>query len=149
MSIQEKLNQRTFKNSYQKLALNLIYTSGNLQSFLKTGFKRENLTIQQYNILRILRGCLPNPLSTLQIRERMMDKMSDTSRIVDRMVLKELVTKNINNIDNRLVDVAITNKGLEKLELLDNTEDHIAEFFSAVSPEEAELISAMLDKLHK
>lgn len=148
MSIEEKINQRQFKSSYHKLALNLIYTAGSLQAFLKAGFKKEDLTLQQYNILRILRGSLPEPLSTLQIRARMMDKMSDTSRIVDRLVLKGLVTKSINTIDNRLVDVVITPEGLKKLALLDKTEDRIAEFFSAVSTEEAENISFLLDKLH-
>ncbi|WP_300602000.1 MarR family transcriptional regulator [Niabella sp.] len=148
MSIEEKINQRQFKSSYHKLALNLIYTSSSLQSFLKAGFKKEDLTVQQYNILRILRGSFPQPLSTLQIRERMIDRMSDTSRIVDRLVLKQLVTKCTNNVDNRLVDVVITRNGLDKLALLDETEDRIATFFNNVSKEEAELISSMLDKLH-
>ncbi|MCF3110608.1 MarR family transcriptional regulator [Niabella sp. CC-SYL272] len=148
MSIEEKISQRQFKNSYHKLALNLIYTSSSLQYFLKAGFKKEGLTVQQYNILRILRGSFPKPLSTLQIRERMIDKMSDTSRIVDRLVLKGLVTKCTNHIDNRLVDVVITPEGLDKLALLDETEDRIATFFHNVSTEEAEQISAMLDKLH-
>ncbi|MBO9591257.1 MAG: MarR family transcriptional regulator [Niabella sp.] len=148
MSIEEKINQRQFKSSYHKLALNLIYTSSSLQYFLKAGFKKEDLTVQQYNILRILRGSFPKPLSTLQIRERMIDKMSDTSRIVDRLVLKQLVTKCTNNIDNRLVDVVITQEGLDKLALLDETEDRIATFFHNVSKEEAEQISSMLDKLH-
>ncbi|HEX7755670.1 MAG TPA: MarR family transcriptional regulator [Niabella sp.] len=148
MSIQEKLNQRHFKSSYHKLALNLLFTSTYLESFLKQHFKKEDLTIQQYNILRILRGSFPKPLSTLQIRERMTDRMSDTSRIVDRMVTKELVTKNINVADNRLVDVVITDKGLEKLATLDGIEDRIAELFNAISPDEAEETSQILDKLH-
>ncbi|WP_090391977.1 MarR family winged helix-turn-helix transcriptional regulator [Niabella drilacis] len=148
MSIEEKINQRQFRSSYHKLALNLIYTASNLQAFLKAGFKKEDLTVQQYNILRILRGNYPDPLSTLQIRTRMMDKMSDTSRIVDRLVLKSLVTKCTNSVDNRLVDIIITPQGLEKLALLDKTEDRIAEFFSQVTTEEAENISLMLDKLH-
>ncbi|ANH83148.1 transcriptional regulator [Niabella ginsenosidivorans] len=148
MSIQEKLNQRQFKNSYHKLALNLLVTSNYLESFLKGTFKKENITIQQYNILRILRGSFPKPLSTLQIRERMTDRMSDTSRIVDRMVTKGLVTKNINVSDNRLVDVVITDKGLEKLAALDGIEDRITELFSTISPQEAEATNVLLAKLH-
>ncbi|MBZ4189313.1 MarR family winged helix-turn-helix transcriptional regulator [Niabella beijingensis] len=149
MSIEEKINQRQFKSSYHRLALNLIYTTSSLQAFLKEGFKKEDVTVQQYNILRILRGSYPKPLSTLQIRARMMDKMSDTSRIVDRLVLKKMVTKSINHIDHRLVDVVITQEGLEKLALLDQTDDNIAAFFGTVSTEEAEKISKMLDKLHR
>lgn len=149
MSIQKKINQGNFKNSYHRLTVNLLYTTSNLQGFLKAHFKKEGITPQQYNILRILRGSFPKPLSTLQIRERMMDKMSDTSRIVDRMVLKDLVTKSVNLVDNRLVDVIISGNGLDKLSALDETEELLAGFFSAIKPDEADAISGMLDKIHE
>ncbi|MFV0607047.1 MAG: MarR family winged helix-turn-helix transcriptional regulator [Niabella sp.] len=119
-----------------------------MESFLKDLYKREDLTLQQYNILRILRGSKPQPLSTMQIRERMMDKMSDTSRIVDRLLLKKLVTKKVSADDQRLVEVRITEKGITLLKKLDNVEDEIAKFLGNLSDKEAGKISDLLDKIH-
>ncbi|HEY0039943.1 MAG TPA: MarR family transcriptional regulator, partial [Flavisolibacter sp.] len=91
--------------------INLLFTYGWAIEKIKDFVAKEDITHQQYNILRILRGAHPKPLSTLQIRERMLDKMSDTSRIVDRLVLKDLVEKRTCSKDKRLVDVTITEKG--------------------------------------
>ena len=88
---------------------------------MKSVFDKEDITGQQYNILRILRGA-GKPISTLQIRERMLDKMSDTSRIVDRLVLKGLVQKTTCKNDKRLVDVNISPKGKKLLEKIDRYE---------------------------
>ena len=149
MTIEDGIKQRQFKHSYHKLAINLMYTTNLLESHLKEFFKKEEITLQQYNILRILRGSKPHPLSTMQIRERMMDKMSDTSRIVDRLLLKKLVTKKISPDDNRLVEVRISEKGLKLLSKLDNIEDEIANFLGKLSDHEAEEVSNLLDKIHQ
>lgn len=148
MTIEEGIKQIRFKHNYHKLAINLMYTTNLMESFLKDLYKREDLTLQQYNILRILRGSKPQPLSTMQIRERMMDKMSDTSRIVDRLLLKKLVTKKVSADDQRLVEVRITEKGITLLKKLDNVEDEIAKFLGNLSDKEAGKISDLLDKIH-
>lgn len=148
MTIEKQIMQRKFKTAYHKLAVNLMYTTNKLEAFLKDIFKEEGITLQQYNILRILRGSKPNPLSTLQIRERMMDKMSDTSRIVDRLVIKKLVSKKTCPNDNRLVDVRITEKGLTLLKKFDDVEDKIEIFLGNVTQKEADQISNFLDKIH-
>src|SRR4249920_1269440 len=121
MGIAEDISQSRFRNDYQKAIINFIYTYNWLNEKMKVFFDREKITGQQFNILRILRGA-GKPLSTLQIRQRMLDKMSDTSRIVDRLVLKGLVKKNICANDKRLVDVVITDKGKKLLEKLDQHE---------------------------
>ncbi len=148
MTIEEEIKQSKFVSSYQKLAFNIIHSSRWLENFLKKRFSEHDLTMQQYNILRILRGSQPNPLSTLQIRERMIDKMSDTSRIVDRLILKKLVTKKVSKTDSRLVEVRITEKGLELLAQLDDTDDKIALYLANLTEEEAALVSNLLDKMH-
>lgn len=148
MTIEEEIKQSKFVSSYQKLAFNIIHSSRWLENFLKKRFSEHDLTMQQYNILRILRGSQPNPLSTLQIRERMIDKMSDTSRIVDRLILKKLVTKKISKTDSRLVEVRITEKGLELLTQLDDTDDKIALYLANLTEDEAALVSNLLDKMH-
>ena len=114
---------------------------------MRDRFAKEGLTPQQFNVLRILRGSHPQPLSTLQIRERMLDKMSDTSRIVDRLVLKKLVAKCTCEQDKRLVDVSITEAGLCLLKKMDAEEHQSDDIMQALSEEEAELLSNLLDKV--
>ena len=99
MSLEQEINQPKFRNEKQKAVINIIYTYNWINQQIKEYLESEDLTQQQYNILRILRGSAPDPLSTLQIRERMLDKMSDTSRIVDRLVLKGLVSKKASKAD--------------------------------------------------
>jgi DNA-binding MarR family transcriptional regulator len=107
---------------------------------------QEDITQQQYNILRILRGS-EVPLSTLQIRERMLDKMSDTSRIVDRLIVKCLVQKTACKSDKRLVDITLTEKGLQLVNKLDQYNDQIDAILNGVSEEDAKTINQILDKL--
>lgn len=96
-----------------------MYTYNCFKEDMKNFFKPYGITSQQFNVLRILRGSYPNPYSTSQVRERMLDKMSDASRIVDRLVKKGLVNRTITKADKRLVDVVITEGGLELLEKID------------------------------
>lgn len=147
MGIEKEIHQQTFRNNRQKALLNLLYTYGWAIEKIKTFLSQEDITHQQYNILRILRGAHPQPLSTLQIRERMLDKMSDTSRIVDRLVLKDLVKKTTCSKDKRLVDVVITEKGQEILQKLDAQADPMDQILGSLSNEEAETLSHLLDKL--
>ena len=147
MGIEKEIHQQTFRNGRQKALINLLYTYGWAIERIKGFLAKEDITHQQYNILRILRGAHPQPLSTLQIRERMLDKMSDTSRIVDRLVLKGLVQKSPCSKDKRLVDVVITEKGQKMLRKLDAETDHITEIMGKLSPSDAEMLSLLLDKL--
>ena len=118
MGIEQDINQTSFRNEHQKAAINIIYTFNWMNEKMKAMFDKEEITPQQFNILRILRGA-GKPISTLQIRQRMLDKMSDTSRIVDRLLNKGLVKKNTCTVDKRLVDVSITDKGRKLLERMD------------------------------
>ena len=102
MSIDKDINQTKFRNEKQKVIINIIYTSNWINEKIKTVLDKEDITSQQFNILRILRGA-HKPISTLQIRQRMIDKMSDTSRIVDRLVVKKLVKKIVCISDKRKV----------------------------------------------
>lgn len=149
MGLAEEIKQTHFKNNYQKAGINLIYTSTWFSEQIKLFLSKEDLTSQQFNVLRILRGSLPQPLSTLQIRERMLDKMSDTSRIVDRLVKKGLVCKGTCKEDKRLVDVTIVDEGLAVLKVIDAKEHEMYDFMNNISPEEAEILSTILDKIRK
>lgn len=147
MGIDKDIQQYNFKSSRQKAMINLLYSYGWVLERIKDFLSKEGITHQQFNILRILRGSLPHPLSTLQIRERMLDRMSDTSRIVDRLVAKELVKKTTCEKDKRLVDVTITDKGLELLTRLDAKEDVAQGIMGHFTENDAEMLSNLLDKL--
>jgi MarR family transcriptional regulator, 2-MHQ and catechol-resistance regulon repressor len=147
MGIDQDINQSKFRNEYQKAGINLLFTYGWLMERTKEIFATEDITPQQFNILRILRGSFPQPLSTLQIRERMLDKMSDTSRIVDRLIAKGLVKKGVCKADRRLVDVMISDKGKKLLERLDKKQDDLDNIIGNLSVKEAETLSELLDKI--
>lgn len=146
MGIEKEIAQRNFRNEYHKTAVNLIYTFHWLNERMNVIFEKHDITSQQFNILRILRGA-NKPLSTLQIRQLMLDKMSDTSRIVDRLLKKELVHKTTSCIDKRLVDVSITPKGMQLLEQLDTQQKEMDAIFKGLNEEEAQMLSNLLDKL--
>ena len=147
MGIDKDINQVKFRNEYQKASINLIYTFGWMTGKSKAILAAEDITSQQFNILRILRGSYPQPLSTLQIRERMLDKMSDSSRIVDRLIAKGLVKKGSCKEDRRLVDVMISEKGKKILERLDARQDDMDNIIGNLTKKEAALLSDLLDKI--
>jgi DNA-binding MarR family transcriptional regulator len=148
MGIEKDIQQTNFRNEFQKMGINIIYTANWLNEKMGQILSTEDITQQQYNILRILRGS-DVPLSTLKIRERMLDKMSDTSRIVDRLVVKGLVEKTACVKDKRLVDITVTKKGLQLLEKLDALNVHIDSILKGVSEKEANTINEILDKLRE
>ena len=146
MSIDKDINQSKFKSEHQKVLINIIYTSNWLNEKVKGILDREDITQQQFNILRILRGA-GTPLSTLQIRQRMLDKMSDTSRIVDRLIAKSLVKKNTCENDKRMVDVYITAKGKKLLEKIDASEDEMNAIAGSLTDADAKALNKLLDKM--
>ena len=146
MGIEKDIQQVNFRNEFQKMGINLLFTANWLNERIGRVLATEDITQQQYNILRILRGS-DSPLSTLQIRERMLDKMSDTSRIVDRLIVKELVQKAACKADKRLVDITLTEKGLLLIQKLDQFNDQIDAILKSVTENEAATLNQILDKL--
>ena len=146
MGIEKDIQQTNFRNEFQKMSINIIYTANWLNEKMGQILSTEDITQQQYNILRILRGS-ECPLSTLKIRERMLDKMSDTSRIVDRLITKGLVEKNACLKDKRLVDITISKKGLVLVDKLDQFNNQIDAVLKGVNEKEAQTINQLLDKI--
>lgn len=146
MGIEKDIQQKQFRSIYQKLTVNLIYSTNWLLEQIKLFLQEEDITSQQYNILRILRGS-KIPLSTLQIRERMLDKMSDTSRIVQRLLKKGLVEKKTCIADKRLVDIKISATGLALLSRMDEKNEQLDQILSELSSDEATILSDLLDKM--
>ena len=146
MTLEKDINQQVFRSEYQKSIINLIYTFNWVNEKLNRRFEPFDITQQQFNILRILRGA-GQPLSTLQIRQRMLDRMSDTSRIVDRLVKKGMVKKTTCREDRRLVDVLLTDKGKKLLQSMDAMDEEMDSIFKYLSNEEATLLNVLLDKI--
>ncbi len=146
MSLDKEIHSSKFRNEYHKAMVNIIFTNNWVMERNKEIFDRGDITPQQYNILRILRGANA-PLSTMQIRQRMLDKMSDTSRIVDRLLKKELVKKIVCAVDKRLVDVTITPKGLALLKELDKYNNEMDCVLNKISEEEVCTLNQLLDKI--
>jgi DNA-binding MarR family transcriptional regulator len=147
MEIEKEIQNAKFINNYQKVSVNIVYTYNWLNALLKSELNLHKITNQQFNILRILKGQYPKPATINILKDRMFDKMSDASRIVDRLVQKELVTRCVNDKDRRAVDILISDKGLNLLknifleDLMNNS------LQNNISEEEAETLSMLLDKL--
>lgn len=147
MRIEEEIQQKSFKSEYHKLAVNIIFTHGWLTSLQRGLFDKYSITVNQYNILRILRGQHPNPFSVNLLKERMLDKMSDTSRLVERLRAKGLVERKICKNDRRKSDVKVTSKGLELLSELEPIDLEVERTLQVLSKDEAERLNNLLDKM--
>ncbi len=148
MSIEKDIQQgKNFRSIHQKAVVNLMYTHGWLAAQQAVVLKPFGLTPQQYNVLRILRGKAPEATTVNAIIERMLDRMSNASRLVDKLVAKGLATRTECPNDRRAVDVKITDAGLTLLAELDERQTQWERGFSALNAQEAEQLSHLLDKL--
>ena len=146
-TIEQLIKQPKFKDEKHKAVISLTYSAGLLSSFWEEFFGRFNLTSQQYNVLRILRGQHPSPASVFMIRERMMDKMSDASRLVERLRKAGFVERTVRKNDRRAVDVIITQKGLDVLQMIDSIEEKDHKPTKYLTDEEAGKLSELLGKV--
>ncbi len=147
MRIEDEIKQSQFVSERHKATVNLMFTNNWLVDRIKDSMKAHDITLQQYNVLRILRGSHPKPISTASIRERMLDKMSDASRIVDRLVKKDLVCRSTCPNDKRLVDVTISEAGLALLSSIDEEATSMRDLLDQLSEAEAQTLNVLLDKI--
>ena len=147
MRLEDEIQQFKFRNQRQKMLINLMYTYNAISSKMQEFLKTESLTMQQYNILRILRGQHPNPSTNSLVKERMLDRNSDVTRIIDRMIRDGLVSRVNCESDRRRVDITITELGLDKLKRLDTMSVQMDTIASGLSEEESAILNDMLDKL--
>lgn len=148
MRLEDEIKQvKPFRNERQRAMVNILFTSGWVEDRLREFMKPYGLTQQQFNVLRILRGSEPDPLSTSCIRDRMIDRMSDASRIVDRLVKKGLVNRVQCPRDRRLVEVRISEQGLELLQRIDTQQEFMHGSIGNLSEAELQQLNSLLDKL--
>lgn len=147
MSLSKDIQQREFRSEYQKAILNILYTHNFLITEMGEVFKEFDITRQQYNVLRILRGQHPNPASINLIKDRMLDKMSDTSRIVERLRIKGLLTRTDAVRDKRLAEITISPSGMELLDRMEHPVVKFEETLHNLSVAETKQLNYLLDKL--
>lgn len=146
MELEKEIFQKSFRSEHHKAMINLVYTFHWANNIARQDFLPYDITMQQFNILRILRGQYPNPSSINLLRERMLDKMCDASRMVDRLKQKELIDRCVNKKDKRSVDIMISQKGLDLLTLIDSEVNSDGPMKN-ITEEEARTLNTILDKL--
>ena len=144
MNLEQEIKQKAFRSEQSKLIVNLIYTYNQLKSRIATVLKNEGITMQQYNVLRIVNGSGEEGITTSEIRERMLDKMSDASRMVDRLEAMQLVVKRRDRDDRRVIHVFLTEKG-QRLVFRLMEKETIDQLANGVKEESAQQLNKLLD----
>ncbi|MDP4286010.1 MAG: MarR family transcriptional regulator [Bacteroidota bacterium] len=147
-TIEKAIKQsRSFRNPYHKATVNLIYSGRWIINMHNELFNEFGLTIQQYNVLRILKGQYPRVLTVKLIQHRMLDKASDASRVVEGLRKKGLVQRELNSEDRRRVDVIITQKGIQLLSFIEKRSEEMDGFLSNLNNNEITVLNELLDKI--
>ena len=149
MSLEEQIKQKSFTSEAEKAIVNISFTQSYFAGLLNSALKQYNVSIQQFNVLRILKGQHPKPVSVNDITDRMIDKMSNASRLVEKLRLKGFVERNKCSFDKRQVDVSITNSGIAILDQLNLVIGGLISSHNHVSSEEYQQINTLLDKIRK
>lgn len=147
MSLEDDIVQSNFESVHHKGLVNIIYTHNYITNGLNHILKPHDITRQQFNVLRILRGQYPKPSNINLIKERMLDKMSDASRIVERLRVKGLVVRIKCPEDRRAVEVTISDEGLQLLKKTDSQSDQFKALMTNLTTEEAKVLNGLLDKI--
>ena len=147
MKIEDAIQQKEFKDPYNKLVVNLLYSHSYLVTAQNSLFKPHEISPEQYNVLRILRGQNGVPTTVSSIQDRMLNKMSNASRLVEKLKTKGLVKRDECPNDRRQVDVMITEKGLELLSVLQTQVENGNKSFVHLDLEEVNQLNDLLDKM--
>ena len=148
MRIEEEIKQKSFANEYTKAHINILFTASWLSSGAAKELKDLGISAHQFNILRILRGMYPDPASIKELTERMIDKSSNASRLVDKLIAKNLGAKAKCSGDNRRAEVVISEEGLNLLVIASEKIDRFTESFSTnLTESEVATLNILLDKL--
>jgi len=150
MGIEADLKTRNLEDIYQKVYLNILFSSNWLEQSMTGLFKNSGITSHQFNVLRILRGNKGEPMPACAIQERMIFRNSNVTRIVEKLLQKNYVTKKFNDKNRRMIEINITEEGLMLLKSLDNKIRSMhQQTMENLTEEEANLISDLLDKMRE
>lgn len=147
MTLEEAIKQKHFPNEVEKAFVNVLFTANQFYGMHMQRLKGYGISPEQYNVLRILRGSHPKTLSLMEISSRMLDKNSNATRLVEKLRLKNLVTRNTCKVDRRQVDIGVTEAGLQVLESIDKELPGWFKDFSHLNDSEAQMLNSLLDKM--
>jgi DNA-binding MarR family transcriptional regulator len=147
MKIEEEIKQKKFSNEFEKLVVNILFTSSWLSSKQNELMKPYGISIQQFNILRILKGQYPNSASVNLLIERMLDKNSNASRLVDKLKTKKLVQRSECSVDRRKVDVIISEKGIELIDEVSDKMNIMTKTILSIDESNAKKLNEQLDRI--
>lgn len=147
MSLEEDIRQERFNNEHQKASINILYTGSWLYNINAGYLKKFGITPEQFNVMRILRGSFPKPMMLAEITERMIDKSSNCTRLVEKLKQKGLVNRVICENNRRQVDISITDKGQLLLKKIDASQSDWMETIAKITKAEARELNRILDKL--
>ncbi|MCH7535719.1 MAG: MarR family transcriptional regulator [Bacteroidetes bacterium] len=147
MRIEDEIKQNKFRDTHQKAFLNLLFTSKFIETKGKNAMKTFGVTMQQYNVLRILKGKHPALRSAEEIKEVMIDKSPDLTRLVDKLIEKKFVTREVCKENRRKLDIGITRLGLAQIAKLEPTLTAFHNDLKKITNKEAEELSRILDKM--
>jgi DNA-binding MarR family transcriptional regulator len=147
MPIEHDIKQEKFNSDYQKASINILYTGSWLYNINAGYLKKFGITPEQFNVLRILRGSFPKPMMLAEITERMIDKSSNCTRLVEKLKQKGLVSRVTCESNRRQVDISITEKGQLLLKRIDLGQPAWMETMGKISKTEAKELNRILDKL--
>jgi len=148
MKLEDEI-KTTFKDERFKAMINIKFTAKWMNNLQNRSLEQFGLSIPQYNILRILRGSQGDPLSVNSIRDRMVEKSPNTTRLMDKLIDKQFIERVRCDHDRRVVYVSITNDGLKLLQQMDDHFQNIDDFMSKITEEEANTLNVLLDKLRE
>lgn len=147
MSLEQDIQQEKFSSELEKAAVNILFTSSWLHYISLGRLKPHDITPEQFNVLRILRGSHPRKMMLADITSRMLDKSSNATRLVEKLRQKGLVNREICEANRRQVDISITEKGLAVLKKIDSEEKEWLAKLSNITKAEAQELNRILDKL--
>lgn len=149
MKLEEEIKQSYFDSEHQKAILNIMVTNNWISSNQTKLLKNFDLTPPQYNVLRILRGAKGKPMMLSDISSRMLDKMSNATRLVEKLKQKGLVDRELCEFNRRQVDISLTIEGQHFLSLIDAPMREMSKIFEIITPKEANILNTILDKLRQ
>ncbi len=149
MKLEEQIKQKKFNSQLEKALVNITFTNSVITGNLNKQFKPYNISIQQFNVMRILKGQHPKAVSVNDIADRMVDKMSNASRLVEKLRIKGLIKRTQSSSDKRQVDIKLTKAGLSQLEILNEIVDNARQDFRHISEAEYEVLNTILDKMRR
>jgi len=149
MKLEDAIKSTKFSDMRHKATLNLMYTAYWLKTHISDTLKELDLTPEQYNVLRILKGKHPEQMCVKDIGTRIIEKSSNVPRIVDRLVAKKLVKRSTSKEDKRETLIALTEKGIEKLLEANKVNEKMSAEILGITDEEAAVLNELLEKMRK